>query len=100
MNIADIIELGVASYSILIAGATFLLGFYLSEKARGTPSNRLGLYKFTILSIVIPSVALILPIILIVLDTRDPYWTLLVSFLIVLLVPPVALLGVLIKSWD
>ena len=100
MNIADIIELGVTCSSILVASASFLLGFYLSEKARGTPSNRLGLHKFIILSMAIPSILIVLPLIQVVLHAKDAYWMLSTFFLIMSLIPPVVLVGVLIRSWD
>jgi len=100
MNIADVIGLGITCSSILVASAAFLLGFYLTEKTKGTPSKRLGTYKFAILSMAIPSILITIPLIPMVFCDGGSYWILVDWFLIISLFPSIVLIGILFKTWD
>jgi len=96
----DITSLGLTVSSILIGAATFVLGFYLTERARGLPSAKLKFLKYLVLSMVIPSYLIVSGILsFLSFEVVDPTTMFLIICASASLVPSVAITIALAKSW-
>lgn len=97
----DVISLGLTISSILIGAASFLLGFYLTERGRGVPKARLAMFKYLLLSLIVPVFIIMISAVYFVIPelAESTISVFLFVSIIVSLVPAIALLVVVIKKW-
>lgn len=100
-SVFDIISLGLTVSSILIGAATFLLGFYLTERNRGVPSARLRVFKYLIFSVIVPSFLIIVGAMCFILaESTDSINIFVVFCALVSLIPAFAITIALITAWE
>jgi hypothetical protein len=54
MSAFDGVSSSLAVSSVMIGSASFLLGFYLTERNRGVPSQRLNVFRYLITVLILP----------------------------------------------
>lgn len=100
MSISEITSLSLTLSSIFIGAASFILGFYLSERNRGIQHNALKPFRYLILSLIAPLFALSFYTILLTYSQWNSTFGLFSIFCIVLsLVPCIAILVLIIGNW-
>lgn len=96
----DVISLALTVSSLLIGAATFLLGFYLSERERGVPKARLNPFKYLLISLVVPVFVIIVTALCVVIpDMSDsPIDFFLLLIVTISLIPAVAMSIIIAKK--
>ncbi len=100
VTIPDLLSTCVTASAILIGAATFIMGLYLAEKARGVDPERLETFQHLVVTLAFPAIMslAIALITTLVIPSAQIVEMLLVVVLFLAAVPPVALLVFLRKG--
>lgn len=100
MSAFEVLSLGFTVGSILLGAATFILGFYLAERNRGTTTDQRKPFRYLLLSLIIP-LFLVIPLSLtIVYSELSGTMVYFVAICIVsFFIPVSAVLAILCLTW-
>jgi hypothetical protein len=100
MALIDFIQTSFSVESILLASEVFILGFYLTEWSRGASGKKLVSLIYLIISLLVPSLAIISLDLLLIVTSELEFWTRIqFSFIsILLLIPNLAVASLMLKK--
>jgi hypothetical protein len=101
-SVINVVSISLTLSSILIGAATFLLGFYISDRNRGVPKDQRNPFKYIVLSLIIPSYAIIAYSIIILIQTEvgTSFGMFAVFCSFISLIPVVAINAVILLNWN
>ena len=96
----DVVTISLTLSSILIGAASFLLGFYISDKNRGVPKEQLNPFKYLILSLIFPLYAIIAySLVLILAEITTSFGMFAVFCSVISLVPVIVINAIIVLNW-
>ena len=98
VSVFESISTSLAVSSVMIGAASFLLGFYLAERNRGVPGQRLNVFRYLIMSLILPIFGIALfPAFAFPLAGTEEIFA--VACCAILLLPTISILAIMVITW-